>query len=126
MVDLLFEEYEAMVTLAIDACRRSPEAAVRFSELVAKVNQRNDLSFRTLWVQWTERGQPLPLDANFPVRWPDAWRYRLDLFNRTPTRKDVEEILARHATRPVDVLVTYDPAALVGWSQLDRLFVGQS
>lgn len=111
-----------MVTLAMDACKRSQEHAVRFAELVAKINQRNELNFCTLWVQWTERGQPLPIEASFPMRWPAEWRYRLDLFNRTPTRRDVVEILSRQASRPVDVLVTYDPAALVGWSRLDVLF----
>lgn len=111
-----------MVTLAMDACKHSQESAVRFAELVAKINQRNDLNFCTLWVQWTERGQRVPVGASFPDRWPSEWRYRIDLFNRMPTRSDVTEVLTRRSSRPVDVLVTYDPAALVGWTQLDVLF----
>jgi len=76
-----------------------------------------------LWIQWQEAGTPLPPETNFPKTWPPQLRFRLELISRPITRADVDEVLAKKAINPVTVLVTSDPAALLGWTNLESWFV---
>lgn len=116
------QEYEALVALARKGAATDDEARLLDAFLV-DLETRAGITRHTLWVQWQERGEPLPPGTNFPESWPPKMRHRIDLLTRSIARVDVEEVLAAKTRNPVNVLVTPDPGALVGWTKLDNYFI---
>ncbi len=86
------------------------------------IEQKNGIKRNFVWIQWQEQDAPLPAGTNFPKKWPPEMRYPLTLISRPVARADVEQVLSVRATNPTSVLVTQDPAALVGWTELDVFF----
>ncbi len=68
------------------------------------------------------RNSPLPPNTNFPAKWPPELREYLSLVTRPIAKSDVQAVLKSKAISPMSVLVTSDPAALVGWAELDNFF----
>jgi len=121
-------QYEALVALAregvinadgtIDQDRsRKLESFLRF------VEEDNDIVRSTLWIQWQEANQPLPPNAQFPEKWPPELRAYIELTTRPIARADVDAVLAKKARVPMNVLVTKDPAAVLGWTDVDAFFI---
>jgi len=121
MFSLTQEQYEALVALA----RRGSPAPQQKRELetfLELIEAANGVSRDKLWVQWQEADTALPPSAMFPEVWPPELRKYIELISRPIARADVDKVLTIHARKPVNVLVTPDPAALVGWTALEDFF----
>ena len=115
------EEYESLATLA-RAGATTPEQQRQLQAWLTLIETRNGITRYGLWVQWQEADSPLPATTRFPAVWPPEMRYFIQLFSRTINRADVDAVLAKRARNPVTVLVTPDPAALLGWTAVDEFF----
>lgn len=120
-------EYEALVefarrgTLDHEGRPRAEDARLLEAFLVS-IEKKSGIQRYTLWVQWQETAYPLPPGTRFPEKWPPELREQLTLTSRPIAKSDVTTLLANRAKSPVTVLVTADPAGLVGWSQLNEYF----
>jgi hypothetical protein len=121
------EAYEALIKLAADGTKNpdgtvNQEKALILDAFLRDIEEKNGFTRSLLWIQWQEAGTELPPTALFPKVWPPELRYRLEFVTRKISKDDVLTILAQKARKPVNVLVTSDPAALVGWAPLDDYF----
>lgn len=115
------EQYEALIALARKGA--TGDDARRLDAFLQDLEAKNGIIRNTLWVQWQELNQPLPPGTNFPETWPPELRHRIDLISRPIARADVDAVLKEKARQPATVLVTTDPAALIGWTKVEDFFV---
>lgn len=116
------EEYEALIALARKGATEADDAR-RLDSFLRGIEKKNGYTRYVLWVQWQEADQPLPPTVRFPETWPPEMRFYLELVTRPIARIDVDQVLQARARQPVNVLVTPDPAALVGWTPVDDYFI---
>lgn len=126
-ISLEQEEYEALVAYArrgtLDHEGRPLANAARSLEAyLVMLEKKSGVQRYTLWVQWQEAAYPLPPGTRFPEHWPPELREQLTLVSRPIAKSDVLTLLSNRAKSPVTVLVTSDPAGLVGWAELDKFF----
>ena len=120
-------DYETLVALA----RRgtyNPDGSVNqnvSAELetwLRDLERRNGVQRYFLLVQWQELGSVLPAGTKFPEVWPPSLRAQITLTTRPSCAQDVQDLLRNRARRPVEVLVTTDPAGILGWTKLEDYF----
>lgn len=116
------EQYEALIFLARKGVEGSPLDQTRLDQFLRDIEKTNGITRSFLWVQWQELSAPLPPGTNFPEKWPPELRKAIELVGRPVARADVDDVLKRYASEPMSVLVTRDPAALVGWTPIDDFF----
>jgi len=116
------EQYEALVAFAQRGAS-TPQQKRELDSYLAVLEKANGVTRYKLWVQWQEADSSLPPTTQFPEVWPPEMRAYIEFLSRPIARSDVEQILVLRARKPVTVLVTPDPAALVGWTTLDAFFV---
>lgn len=126
-ISLNQEEYEALVALArqgtLDADGHViAEKARSLTSYLVMLEKKNKITRYALWLQWQEQDAPLPPGVNFPSKWPPELREYLALTSRPITKADVITVLKNRARNPTNVLVTKDPGATVGWTELDQFF----
>ena len=120
------EDYEALVALARigSAANADPAQARRnLDAFLRTIETANGVTRYTVWVQWQEQDQPLPPSTSFPASWPPTQRAYIEFLTRPVAKVDVAQVLQQQARKPVTVLVTRDPAALLGWTPLDLFFL---
>ena len=122
-VDLTLEEYEALVSFA-RAGAATPDTLRIINKFLVIIEERNNIHRYFMWVQWQETDYPLPPGARFPDKWPPELRCSLERTDRPIAKADVDKVLASNARRPATILVTTDPAGLLGWTTLDDYFKG--
>ncbi len=121
------QQYEALVafarrgTLTAGGQVREHEAHALEAFLV-DLERKNGIERNAIWLQWQEQDVPLPPNTNFPEKWPPEYRAYIALVGRAVARVDVDAVLKSKARKPTSVLVTKDPAAKVGWTELDVFF----
>ena len=113
-------QYEALVALArqgvSDATqRRALDAFLREIEKASGVTRHG------LFIRWIEAGASMP-KYEFPESWPPTMEAWIELITRPIAKADVMKVLAAKAKKPVNVMVTTDPAGLVGWALLEQYF----
>ena len=116
------QDYEALIALARKGAA-SAEEQRQLNDFLRRLETNNGITRYGLWVQWQEQHQPLPPTARFPEKWPPEMRFYIELVSRPIARADVEAVLKQKARKPVSVLVTRDPGAIVGWTELDQFFI---
>lgn len=122
------QEYEALIALS-RAGAKDAEGNTDLNKLrdidsfLKAIEKKNGIVRSALWIQWQETDQPLPPTTNFPEVWPPELRFYLELVTRPIAKADVMKVLEVKARKPLSVLVTKDPAAQVGWTELDTFFV---
>lgn len=116
------EEYEALITLA-RAGATTPEKQRALETWLKYIEKRSNIVRSILWVQWQEADTPLPPNTAFPEKWPPEMRHLIQLMTRPISKLDVEVVLRQKARKPVTVLVTPDPAGVLGWTPLEDFFV---
>lgn len=121
MITLTAEQYTALVALARRGTRTQDEV-VRLEEFLHELERANGVQRYLLWVQWQEKEAPLPAGTRFPEEWPAKQRYRIERLDRPIARVDVDKSLRANAKKPMNVLVTQDPAGVVGWTEYDVYF----
>jgi len=120
-------EYETIIEFARQGTLNSDgtvnqDKAIGLNAWLRMIEQKNGVVRSFVWVQWQEQDAPLPPGVNFPKKWPPELRAPLSLVSRAIAKSDVTSLLAVRAKKPTSILVTRDPAALVGWTELDEFF----
>jgi hypothetical protein len=117
------EQYEALIALArkstVDERGQTfPDKARSLDNWLKLIEQsQNPPIIRSaLWVQWQEVDSPLPPGTEFPAIWPPNLRAFIELVTRKVTIADVNSIIQQRAKNPVNILVTPDPGAQLGWT----------
>lgn len=126
-ISLTQEQYEALVALARQATLTADgqvdaNKARALDAFLVPIEQASGIMRYAVWIQWQETSAPLPPGTNFPEVWPPSMRSYLALVTRPIAKSDVQAVLTSKATSPMAVLVTKDPAGLVGWQDLDVFF----
>ena len=122
------EEYEALIALAREGTKNDEgqvtnhDLAVRLDAFLRSIEKNNGIERSAVWVQWQELDEPLPPGTRFPEEWPPRMRVYIELISRRVARSDVDDALRQNATNPTSVLVTSDPGAMYGWTELDDFF----
>lgn len=127
-ISLTEEQYSALVTLAREGVKDQDgnvlaDKSRRLEAFLRDIEEAGGVTRHGLWVQWQETDQALPPTVRFPEKWPPELRFYLELTSRPITKLDVEKVLDANARKPMNVLVTQDPGALVGWATLEHYFV---
>ena len=120
-------EYETIIEFARQGTLNSDgtvnqDKALGLDAWLRMIEQKNGVVRNFVWVQWQEQDAPLPPGVNFPKKWPPEMRAPLSLVSRAVAKSDVTSLLAVRAKKPTSILVTRDPAALVGWTEIDEFF----
>lgn len=126
-IKLSEEQYSALVTLASAGTKDSAgnpivDKVTTLDSFLRKIETANGITRYSLWVQWQEMDVPLPLSTRFPEVWPPSSRYYLELITRPIAKADVDQVLSTNARKPTNVLVTRDPAATYGWTDVATYF----
>lgn len=120
-------EYETLVAFARQGAVNADgtinqDRALGLESWLRLIEQKNGVERYFVWVQWQEQDAPLPAGTRFPEKWPPEMRTTISLISRDVARSDVDTLLKTKAKNPTSVLVTRDPAALVGWTEVDEFF----
>lgn len=121
-VTLTLEEYEALASISRKSA--DPDALRNVNAFLLEIERKNNIHRSFLWVQWQEAGYALPPTAKFPEKWPPELRFSLERTDRPISLADVQNVLRSKANKPVNVLVTADPGAELGWMPLADYFKG--
>ena len=116
------EQYEALISMARTGATTA-EKQRALDSFLKSIEAANGITRYALWIQWQEMDQPLPSTTDFPKVWPPEMRFYLENLTRPIAKADVNQVLTLKARKPVNVLVTPDPAGLVGWTELAAYFV---
>ena len=126
-ISLSQEDYEALVALAQRGVRE-PDGSINQQEAVVldtflqNVERLNGIKRYSLWVQWTDPTAPLPPGIRFPETWPPHLRQRIQFISRSISKTDVLNLVNQRTPNALDILVTPDPAALLGWTDVRTYF----
>lgn len=115
------EYYEALIALA-RAGAATPNDNRTLDSFLRQIETSNGITRSVLWIQWQEQGAPLPPKTEFPDKWPPELRYFLELVSRPINYQDVQAVLKKKASKPINILVTPDPGAQLGWTKIDDYF----
>lgn len=115
------QQYEALISLARIGAT-TPGAQRALDVFLRGIEVDNNVVRSLLWIQWQEMDQPVPTNVEFPRSWPPEQRYFLEFTTRPISKADVNAVVAKKAVKPTNILVTPDPAAIVGWTELDVFF----
>lgn len=122
------EQYEALISLAQQGTRGhdgrvDQQKALVLQAFLADIEKANGITRSSLWIQWQDSKTPLPARTSFPEVWPPELRYFLQFVSRPICKTDVLAVVSQRTASAVNILVTPDPAALVGWTAIDDYFV---
>lgn len=122
------EAYEALIALAqrgtVDPDgSTNQERALTLEAFLRDIEKTNGVIRHTLRVRWQDPTAPLPPGVRFPKTWPPELEYTLQFVSRAITKADVLKVVGDRTKNAVNVMVTPDPAGLLGWSKLDDYFV---
>ena len=126
-ITLTQEQYEALIKLAQDSAVQADgsmnqERALVLDKFLADIEKKNNITRYSLWVRWQDPNAPLPPGVRFPKTWPPALQSFIQFISRKVAKTDVMELVNSKAKNAVNVMVTPDPAALVGWTKVDDYF----
>lgn len=122
------EDYTALAALAQRGTYRPDGSvdqgrALALDSFLRSLEKANGITRYSLWLQWQSPTAPLPPGTNFPETWPPELRYFLQLISRPITQADVLAVVAQRTPNAVNILVTRDPAGLLGWTPVADFFV---
>lgn len=120
-MNLSIEQYEALIALARTGAN-TPSRIVELDQWLRLIETQNGIIRDFVLVQWQELSGQLPPSTRFPTSWPPQLRHSIELLTRPICRADVDAVLAKYASEPLSVLVTRDPAGIVGWTAVDDFF----
>jgi hypothetical protein len=128
-ITLSLEQYEALLALAQQGTRShdgtiDQQKAVVLDEALRDIESSNGIKRYSLWIRWQDPTAPLPPgQTNFPKSWPPNLEYFLQFISRPISKTDVLAIVSQKTPNAVNVMVTPDPAALLGWTPINSFFV---
>lgn len=124
------EEYEALIALARRGtfqrhheCRIDQSRALELDSFLKQIEKENGITRYALWIQWQDPTAPLPPNTDFPETWPPNLRYYLEFISRPVAEVDVLKVVNARTPNAQNILVTPDPAALLGWTPIADFFL---
>lgn len=120
-ITLTGEQYTALVALARKGAE-NPQQKSLLESFLKDLERTNNIVRYFLKVRWQEASSPMPPTTRFPDVWPPELEQDLERIDRPIAKADVNDLIKSVANRPVNVMVTPDPAGLVGWTKLDVFF----
>ncbi len=122
------EQYESLLAFAQrGVCRHDgtidQDKALALDAALKDIEKSNGITRYSLWIRWQDPTAPLPPYSNFPKTWPPNLQYFLQFVSRPIAKTDVLAIVAQRTANAVNIMVTPDPAALLGWTKVDSFFV---
>ncbi len=118
---LTTEEYEALVFFARKGATEV-QTSRNLDNFLKSIEKKNGITRHGLWIQWQEAGKQVPTTAKFPEAWPPELRYYLELLSRPIAKADVMTAVGKKARKPLNIMVTPDPAGVIGWTLIDAYF----
>jgi hypothetical protein len=115
------EEYSALIFLSKKYITDAEELR-RVDSYHRSIETKNGIVRYLLRVRWQELEAPLPPMASFPRVWPPELDLTIEKVAIPIARYDVEQALKQKASKPFNVMVTKDPAGIVGWTKIDDYF----
>jgi hypothetical protein len=122
-ITLTLGQYTSLVGLARTGVQNKDQIVLE--DFLVSIEKANGITRYLLWVRWQERDEPLPPTVSFPTNWPPNLQRIIQQINRPVALADVNQILAAYAKSPINVMVTSDPNAILGWSTLGQFFNGE-
>jgi hypothetical protein len=122
------EEYEALIALARRGTFDSRGCvdqlkALQLDSFLKQIEKENNIKRYALWIQWQDPTAPLPPGADFPETWPPNLRYYLEFISRPIAQSDVLAVVNARTPNAQNIMVTPDPAALLGWTPIANFFL---
>ena len=127
-ITLTIEEYEALIALAAQSAINADgsvdqQKANTLAAFLKKIELENNITRSSLWIRWQDPTAPLPPGVRFPETWPPTLQFFLQLITRPIAKTDVQALVNAKTANAINIMVTPDPAGLVGWTQLAAFFV---
>lgn len=122
------EQYEALIALARrgavepDGSLNQDQALV-LDAFLRDIEKSNGIVRYALWIRWQDPTTPLIPTTNFPKTWPPNQQYFLQFISRPITQPDVMKVVTARTPNAINIMVTKDPAALLGWTKLSDYFI---
>lgn len=122
------EQYEALIALAQRSTvdpdgSLNQDRALALQAFLADIEKTNSIKRYALWVRWQDPTAPLPPGVRFPATWPPELQYFIQFISRPVAKADVLSVVAARTPNALNILVTPDPAGLVGWTKVNDFFV---
>lgn len=121
-ITMTLDQYTSLVALA----RNGRPDQVSLEQFLIGIEKANNITRYLLWVRWQSLDTPLPPTAKFPTNWPPNLQRLIQQINQPISLVQVNQVLTQYATNPVNVMVTSDPNALLGWQTLAQHFPGET
>jgi hypothetical protein len=118
-ITLTLDQYTSLIGLAR---KGAGQQQFDLEELLKGIETANSIRRYLLWVQWQNPTAPLPPGVRFPETWPPELRHRFESVNKPILKDDVLNYVTQKCPNAVNILVTPDPSATLGWTQIDVLF----
>jgi hypothetical protein len=123
------QQYTALIALA-QRSTIQPDGSVNeaasqeLQNYLREIEEANGITRYSLWIRWQDPTAPLPpgWKSNFPKTWPPNLQFFLQLLTRPLTKADVLAVVDARTPTATNIMVTPDPAALYGWTQLGVYF----
>ena len=120
---LTSEQYTALVAMARKGVNRHSQVDQQtLEQFLISIEKANGVTRYLLWVQWQELDAPVPATAKFPTEWPPNLRQLIQQINTPISYQRVLDTLATYAKNPQAILVTTDPGAVLGWTDVKTYF----
>jgi hypothetical protein len=119
---LTTEQYASLIFLARKGAASSDAKRV-LENFLRDIDKSNDVTRYFLKVRWQELNAALPKNTSFPTTWPPTQELDLERTDRPIAKVDVEEAVNKKASKPENILVTYDPAGIAGWTKIAEFFI---
>jgi len=117
------EQYESLIAMARIGAGGDQRKLTELEAWLRLIEEQNGVTRDFVLVQWQELGQSLQAGQSFPANYPEELRRSIELVTRAVAKVDVDAVIDQYANDPTNVLVTRDPAGLVGWTPVDDFFV---
>lgn len=126
-ITLTLEQYEALTALAKRSTVQADgsidqQQIIVLDNFLKEIERDNDIVRSSLFIRWQDPTSPLPAGVRFPTTWPPSMQYFLQLLSRPIAKADVMTVVAARTPNATNIMVTPDPAGLVGWTQLNAYF----
>jgi hypothetical protein len=126
-ITLTQEQYESLLAFAqrgtrLHDGRINQQQALVLDAALQDIEKSNGITRYSLCIRWQNPTAPLPPGTNFPKTWPENLQYFLQFISRPITKADVLAIVAQKTSNAINIMVTPDPAGLLGWTKVDLFF----
>jgi hypothetical protein len=127
-ITLTLEQYESLLAFAQAGVRRhegqlDQQQALVLDAALQDIEKSNNIVRYQLWIRWQDPTAPLPPGStNFPKSWPPNLEYFLQFISRPIAKTDVLGVVFQKTPNAQNIMVTPDPAALLGWTKVDDFF----